>query len=229
MQRLTGIVFPDLCPVCVRRPPDAVGGLTCEECEKQLLPLSKPRCQQCGGRLDTVLERCQECIGLRQPWSLAVSTFPFGGLPRQLIHRFKYQGNVALTPVLVHALVDAWREHGTEIDLLTAVPLHWRKSIRRGYNQSELLAIGLAQELGLPFRRLLRRCRSTAAQAGLDFNERQRNLRNAFSPLPRAECKDTKVLLIDDVFTTGATLGRCTRLIRKAGAAEVSVLTLARG
>ena len=166
---------------------------------------------------------------MRHPWQLAVSAFPFGGIPRQLVHRFKYQGNVALTALLVQQLLKAWAEHGGDAELLTSVPLHWRKAARRGYNQAELLAKGVADALDLPYSPLLKRVVDTRAQAGLEYNERQRNLRKAFAALPNANCAKKHVLLIDDVFTTGATLGRCARLIKKTGAAQVSVLTLARG
>ncbi|MFT5126482.1 MAG: ComF family protein [Rhodothermales bacterium] len=230
MSLLSRIVFPDLCPICVRRERDDSGGFACTDCIQELTPLRTPRCLACGGHLDTVLESCSECLSVRRPWGRAVSAFAFGGLPRQLVHRFKYQGNVALTHVLVAALVDAWTEHGDgDLDLVTAVPLHWRKAIRRGYNQSELLGRDLAKTLALPYQRLLRRPQATRAQAGLDYRERQRNLRHAFAPARNIDCKGAHVLLLDDVFTTGATLDHCARILKKAGATAISVITVARG
>jgi competence protein ComFC len=229
MSLLSRIVFPELCPICVRRPCDDSDGLACVDCARDLTPLQTPHCPTCGGHLDTALESCSECLGARRPWDNAVSTYAFGGLPRELIHRFKYEGNVALVHLLVAALRKAWAESGTDVDLITAVPLHWRKAIRRGYNQSELLARGMASGLGLPFQHLLRRRQATPAQAGLDYRERQRNLRHAFAVAPKVDCKGAHVLLLDDVFTTGATLDHCSRIVKKAGATAVTVITVARG
>jgi ComF family protein len=230
MSQLSRIVFPELCPICMRNARDALGGRTCTSCEGELTPLRTPRCLACGGHVDTVLERCSECLSVTRPWERAVSSFAFGGVPRQLLHRFKYQGNIALIHVLVGALAEAWGTHGDgDADIITAVPLHWRKAIRRGYNQSELLARDLAKNLNLPYGQLLRRPKATRAQAGLDYRERQRNLRGAFAAARRTDCAGAHVLLLDDVFTTGATLDHCARILKKSGATAVSVITVARG
>ena len=224
------MLLPALCPVC-RSVPRPVGGCACSACLGDLGTLPGPRCGQCGGTLDGALEACGECLRLGpRPWTLAVSAFRFDGVARQVIHRFKYQGDTALARPLAAAMAANWRLHGSgQPDVVTAVPLHWSKRAARGYNQAELLAELVSRELCLPLEALLRRCRRTAQQAMLDFDERQQNMRGVFAVRSSARLGGRRVLLVDDVLTTGATLAEASRTLLAADAAAVSILTAARG
>jgi ComF family protein len=113
-------------------------------------------------------------------------------------------------------------------DSVIAMPMHWRKRWERGFNQAELLAEPVAKRLGLPLKRNLRRTRHTQAQAGLDEAARRANLRGSFTVVAGEQLSGQHVLLIDDVFTTGATLRAASAALKSAGAARVSALTLAR-
>jgi len=113
-------------------------------------------------------------------------------------------------------------------DLIVPVPLHWHRRWRRGYNQAELLARGVAKRRRIPVVNALRRRKPTANQAGLTSAGRRRNMAGAFEARGAVELRSKRILLIDDVFTTGATASACARALKKAGAGSVSLLTLAR-
>ena len=223
-------LVPALCPVCraVLRPP---GAWACESCDTAMMVLPTPRCSACGGSQDGVLEVCTECLHAGpRPWTRAVSAFRFRGVVRDAVHRLKYQHDTALVPPLAAAMAENWRRHGCpDADVVTPVPLHWSRRMRRGYNQAELLARFAARELGLPCQALLRRRRSTAQQAMLDAERRQTNVRGVFAPRPANRGGGQRVLLIDDVLTTGATLAEAARVLMTVDVAAVYVLTAARG
>lgn len=147
---------------------------------------------------------------------------------RELIHLFKY-GKI---PTLARPLTDflaAAMPRDERLDAIVPVPLHWWRQWQRGFNQSELLARALSARTGLPVVRALRRARSTSAQAGLSNQARRRNVARAFQPGPAAaRIAGKRVLLIDDVLTTGATAAACAMALKRARAARVSVLTVAR-
>ena len=143
-----------------------------------------------------------------------------------LIHRFKYEGCFALAEPLARHLIAVWPTWEQPPDLIVPIPLHPRRRRRRGYNQSELLAAPLARALGLPMNpRALQRVRHTAPQVGLGPEERHANVRGAFAA---ADAGGRRVLLIDDVLTTGATMRAAAEALLAAGAASVSAYCLAR-
>jgi ComF family protein len=117
---------------------------------------------------------------------------------------------------------------GREFDAVVPVPLHWRKKWSRGFNQSELLARFIARRYSLPVVPALRRRQATAAQAGLTNAARRENVAHAFAVRSRDRVAGKRILLIDDVMTTGATAAACARVLRRAGAASVTLLALAR-
>ena len=149
----------------------------------------------------------------------------YEGKLRQLIHLFKYRGMRGLARPLGELMARAV-PRDRQFDAVSAVPLHWRRRFARGFNQSELLGRVLARRRGIPMLRLLRRGTATRAQAGLSNAQRRENVVGAF--VARRRVAGMRILLIDDVMTTGATLGACARALKKAGARSVSVLTLAR-
>ena len=118
------------------------------------------------------------------------------------------------------------RESG--FDAIVPMPLHWRKRWQRGFNQSELLAREIGRRWNLPVRALVRRKRSTVPQAGLTSAQRRKNVEGAFKAGKGAPLKGMRLLLIDDVLTTGATASACARALKRAGAARVTFLALAR-
>lgn len=230
LRRLRELVFPAVCPVCRAACSEEMGE-PCAACGEGLPELPAPRCPGCGGSRDGVLDLCGECLqtGPRS-WDHAVSVFDFEGDIRDIIHRFKYQGQASLAPFLARRMRRNWEGFGKGLPLaIVPVPLHWGKELVRGYNQAELLADGLGRGLGIPVRRLLRRGHWTRQQAKLTFADRQRNVRGVFQVRDRNRVTGADLLLVDDVMTTGATLGEAAAVLKKAGAARVSVITAARG
>lgn len=229
---LERVVLPELCPACLNDGCAPEADL-CEACAKVLTEMGTPRCPQCGGVLDNALAACRECLQTgagSRPWQFALSVFPFSGTARELMHRFKYQGQTYLAAYLAGRLSRNWERFGPGApDLLVPVPLHWFKELWRGYNQAALLASQWSRRCGVPVANVLCRRRWTRQQARLDAAARQRNLKAAFAVKTRAGVKGRHVVLIDDVFTTGATLAAAAQVLVDGGAARVSVATVARG
>nr|BBH95428.1 hypothetical protein KTA_36270 [Thermogemmatispora argillosa] len=150
---------------------------------------------------------------------------------RTCIHRLKYQGLTRLAEPLGRMLALTYQRYRLQADLVIAVPLHAERERQRGYNHARLLADACAHELGLPCAHpLLERVRATAAQAGLSAIERLQNVAGAFRcSSQRADCPlyGRRVLLIDDVCTTGATLQACAIALRQAGAGPIQALVIA--
>lgn len=148
---------------------------------------------------------------------------------RELIHLYKYGRIKTLARPLSGFLIAAL-PRDERFDSVTAVPLHWRREWQRGFNQSDLLARELSRRCGIPAIRTLRRVRPTPAQAGLSNTARRRNMSSAFRQRRRAagSLPGKRILLIDDVMTTGSTAGACALALKRAGAARVALLTVAR-
>ncbi len=171
--------------------------------------------------------RCRLCRQGMRGFDAAYSWGAYEGRLRDLIHLFKYGGIRPLGKVLGEWMALAMpREE--RFDRIVPVPLHWVKRCRRGFNQSELLARAIARRYGMPVSPLLRRVRATAAQAGLSHSARRANVEGAFRVRRGVSLEGLRVLLVDDVMTTGATASACARALKQAGARYVAVLTLAR-
>ncbi len=157
----------------------------------------------------------------------AYSFGSYEGPLRKLIHLFKYAKVESLAPPLSRLMVQAM-PIDERIDLVIAMPMHWRKRWERGFNQAELLAKPVAKRCGLKVSTTFRRKRYTKAQAGLTEVQRRENLKGSFCVRDAQQIAGKRILLIDDVFTTGATLRSAAETLKAAGVAHVTALTLAR-
>ncbi|MCL6510619.1 MAG: ComF family protein [Anaerolineae bacterium] len=156
--------------------------------------------------------------------SAAMFTSPL----REGIHRFKYEGQPQLAAAFAAPMSAIWLAHGMQADVIVAVPLHTTRLRERGFNQSLLLAHHASLAMGIPVEpHALRRIRRTEQQAHLDLPARQENVRGAFAAQPQL-AGGKAIVLLDDVFTTGATLSECASALYQAGARSVIALTLAR-
>jgi ComF family protein len=211
---LTDFRSVPVCASCLNAPEPMVAEFACRECQTPFLNeyplLPDGVCAAC--RLGMVEYRYLYCFG------------SYDGALARLIHLFKYQGMKPLAEPLGRLLVRALPRH-QEFDLIVPVPLHWWKQWRRGFNQSAELARVLSRHSGIPWRNALRRRRATEVQAGLTRSERRRNVAGAFAV---DSVTGKKILLVDDVITTGSTVAAISRVLRRAGAAQVSVIALAR-
>jgi ComF family protein len=157
-------------------------------------------------------------------------TFCYGsyeGTLRELIHLLKYSRIQPLARPLAGHLLRALPRNES-FDMIVPVPLHWRRRWQRGFNQSELLAREVARHTGIPVHSVLRRARATAPQAGLTSAKRRANVLHVFQVKGAGACSGRRILLIDDVLTTGATAASCAAVLKRAGASRVCVLTIAR-
>ncbi len=207
-----------VCPGCLKEPQPISAEFFCVSCRTPFLnsfPLdSEGRCALCRG-------------GLRG-FDAAYCYGSYEGALRELIHLYKY-GRVQTLAKPLGDLLAAALPREERFDAVTAVPLHWRRQWQRGFNQSELLARIVAARYGIGVVRALRRVRSTKAQAGLSNTRRRENVAGAFECRRGARALQGKrILLIDDVMTTGSTAASCARVLKSAGAAKVSLLAVAR-
>lgn len=191
----------------------------------QALP---PRCPRCW-RPQTIETVCLLCREDPPAYDGATAPYRYEGIARRAVWALKYEGVSALAGPLGELLAAHWAQVGPAVDVVVPVPLHGRRRRQRGYNQAALLARKVANRLGLPLAQgALRRTRATPPQVGsADMAQRQRNVADAFIPGPQTVAAK-RVLLIDDVMTSGATLDACARALRQAGARAVWGLTFAR-
>ena len=159
----------------------------------------------------------------------------YDGSLRKLIHLFKYSGMKPLGKRLAGLLCRALPDEEVEgFDAVVPMPLYWRRRWRRGFNQSEILARLVAAQLGktlgrtVPMLNAVKRIRATATQAGLTNSNRRKNVAGAFRVSRNARLAGKRILLIDDVMTTGSTAAACASVMKRAGASSVTLLTLAR-
>jgi len=218
---LLDLIFPPHCVAC-----GTMGSWFCPACRDRVQRQEPPLCERCG-RPITSGTICGHCR--RHP--LAVDGLRSVALHRQplskAIHALKYGGVRVLAAPLGALMAEYAIDLGLVADALVPVPLHRARERQRGYNQSHLLAREMSVVLRWPVVEALARLRNTPAQVGLNRAQRLDNVRDAFCATD-ASVAGRRVLLIDDVCTTGATLGACSQALRRAGARSVWALTLAR-
>ena len=229
LNTIAGFFFTYTCPFCDSFDYDFENEALCSKCSEKLHLIKAPYCKGCGAELDGVLELCSKCLNSDvRPWCDAVSVFHMRGLGSDLIHQFKYNGSFEFGRSLGCVATDAVLMRNLRFEVIVPIPLHWWRTVQRGFNQSELIAEQLSVRLKIPMEKLLQRNRHTKQQAKLDKNEREKNLMNAFSTIAGANYKKRSILLVDDVMTTGATLTEATNELLKEVATEVNILVLAR-
>lgn len=232
-ESLGGLFFPPHCAACRKPVPWRV--ILCQRCLDRAPRVGLPRCDVCSqpfaGAIDGGRLVCPNCGDRKFAFRYAVAIFRRRGWVSHLIAGFKYNGRMHLQPALGLLLAEALEDdrlRSWEFDCIVPVPLHPQRRRERGFNQAEELARELARLSGRPMRQLLTRCRATETQTHFDRKQRMENLRNAFQPRKNAPMRDLRILLVDDVLTTGSTLDECARVLRGAGALEVRAAVVAR-
>jgi competence protein ComFC len=215
-------VFPPRCGGC-----GSSGSRFCNRCLQETQIIQPPYCNVCGGSLESP-GICRICRANPPAFSAMRSWAYFSGPLRNAMHRLKYKRDVALGDALAWPLIQLLILAGWTIDLVTAVPAGIARQAERGYNQAALLARPIALSQGMIFRPgAIRKLRETPSQVGLSVQMRKQNVENAFQA-DAGSVRGKRVLLVDDVATSGATVMACTQALIQAGACQVFVLTLAR-
>ena len=232
LEAAVSLLYPPVCTICgenVRR-----GEYLCNRCEAKVVRIVAPFCQKCSEPFQGSITSeftCANCAHRTIYFEAAVSAYRGRGIVREIIHEFKYGRQIHLRHLVarwLQAALDDERIRGSRFDIVAPVPLHATRLRERGFNQASLLAASLSAKTSIASKRVLQRIRYTTTQTALDRSERMENLHNAFRLRKNANVRGLRVLLIDDVLTTGSTLSECARILKRAGALSVHAATAAR-
>jgi ComF family protein len=231
-RRLLDWLLPPQCLACGA--PTAAPGALCAECWGTADFITDPMCRCCGLPFELAMPGgavCGACLRDQPAFERARAVMVYDELSRRMILGLKYGDRTDMAPAFAEWLGRAGAELVADADWIAPVPLHWTRLFRRRFNQAAELARKLARDNNRAYAPdLLVRRRNTPSQAGLNAGGRRRNVRAAFAVKDawRARIEGKRVLLIDDVMTTGATVSACAKALTRAGAGAVDVLTLAR-
>ena len=229
-QNFINMIYPLRCLACGKDIEALDGIRVCGLCLSKIRCNPKPHCVSCGRPVGSASGLCPGCRRVKFHFDRAFSAYLYEDTLKELIHLFKYNSKFSLGPVLSHLLIDFARENCEIIDgadIITYVPLHDKRLREREFNQSKILAAHLASEFKMPLSDALKKTRLTKHQNELPKEARLTNLCGAFS-VTCDTVAGKKILLIDDVMTTGATLNECAKALLDSGAERVRCLTLAR-
>lgn len=236
LDTVMGFIYPEVCQICGHGHATAPEGFVCASCWQNVRFIKPPFCSRCGlpfqGDITHAFE-CTNCLELDLHFSSARSAVVAEKGPvLDIIHRYKYQRQLWFEPFLADLLI---REAAPALarenwSMIVPVPLHSAKEREREFNQAERLALHLSRATKIPLNtKLLQRVEPTQTQTRLTREQRAKNVQKAFALQPGADLAGGRVIVLDDVFTTGATTSACAKVLRAAGADDVCVWTLARG
>ncbi|WMI80827.1 ComF family protein [Anaerotignum sp. MB30-C6] len=227
IQGFLNVLYPPYCVICGALLPmgEWEKGL-CSSCGGKIPFLTGNRCKFCGRQLE-IGEVCHSCLEHRPVFARGVSAFDYevlrDGIARFKFHGVKGDGKVfgRLMAEFILLYHEGWIK---EIDFMTEVPLHRQKEKERGFNQADILCKSISHHTGIVYEKnILTRTKATTPQSKLSAKERHENLKNVFVA---KDCADKRILLVDDIFTTGATLNECSRALFRSGAKTVSIFCL---
>lgn len=226
------LMLPQRCRACDGSLAGRKAASLCDACIGEVRYIQKPICCRCGIELTGEPERryhCGNCLKTPPPFNMAVSVVRYGPPVSDLLHSLKYGADTTVLPALADILRPFDPKPFNDCDYILPVPLHRRRLQQRGTNQSLLIArLLFPDRLDSIVPQFLQRNKETVPQTGLDGVARRANLRGAFLVPHTQALSDRHVCLVDDVYTTGTTVAECSRTLLQAGAATVSVVTLAR-
>lgn len=232
IERLFQFILPPQCHCCEKFLEEGQQGI-CPECLSKIRWIEPPFCSICGTPFvsrEIGSHLCGTCLTKKRYFIMARALGSYEGALQEAIHRWKYQGKTTLNPIfgdwMAEGLYRYWDPN--LIDLLIPVPLHPQRLRERGFNQALLLVKELSRRTGIPYRkRLLQKIRPTLPQVNLSGVEREKGVKGSFTIDGKEETEGKAILLVDDVYTTGATVNECSKVLMAAGAERVDVFTLA--
>lgn len=229
------LLFPEegICFICDKYHEDVKEDHICENCRDELFFINENKCPICGKPTyeRNTLDRCSYCANMTFYFTRAFSPLEFTGVLRKTIYKYKYESKSYMYKSFGELMLRTLeKEDIGDVDIIVPVPLHRSRKAERGYNQSELLAKYLSSKLMVPIdNNNLKRVKATKVQNKLGRTERHLNVEGAFVVMDNRLFKDKRILLVDDIFTTGATINECSRVLIESGASEVFVITIATG
>lgn len=230
-EELLSLVYPRRCPVChgIVTPK---GEMICRGCRKRLRPIQEPRCKKCGKPLaKEEQEYCFDCAKGKHGYKEGTALYPYDDVMQKSIAYFKFQNRREYAKAYAK---EVERYLGKkllfwEADCLVPVPIHRKKLVERGFNQAAVLAEAISRRIGIPVdTELLERVRKTLPQKELNDEERRKNLINAFQ-IGKKGVKYKRVILVDDIYTTGSTIDACTKILKASGIPEIYFFSLCIG
>ena len=230
---IVSLIYPPVCAICTE--PVAAGEYLCDACDDKAVRIVPPFCERGAPNLLPAPSRadssCANCEHRHLYFEAAVSAYRSRGIVRRVVLDFKYGRQMHLRHLLgrwLCAALNDTRLRGRHFDVIVPVPLHPARERERGFNQAALLADLLSAEMSILAKPVLERIRYTTTQTAFDRAERMENLRGAFRLRKKLDVRGLRVLLIDDVLTTGSTVSECARVLKEAGATSVYAATAAR-
>jgi competence protein ComFC len=233
LEAIASLLYPPACTICATSVEP--GEYLCAQCNDKATPIVPPFCEICSEPFAGAITgsfTCANCAHREIFFDTAVAVYRSRGIVRRVILDFKYGHQIHLRHVIARWLgqaLDDVRLRGRRFDVIVPVPLHPARERERGFNQAALLAELLSEKMSIQSKAVLKRIRYTTTQTAFDRVERMENLRNAFRLRKNMNVRHLRVLLIDDVLTTGSTLSECARVLKDAGAMSVYAATAARG
>ena len=229
---IASLLYPASCTICAASV--ETGEYLCSECDNQVSRIVPPFCAKCSEPFDGAITSefaCANCAHRKIHFEAAVAAYRARGIVRHVMLNFKYGRQMHLRHLVARWLVaalDDERIRERRFDAIVPVPLHPARQRERGFNQAELLAQWVSNHIAVPLRPALQRVRYTTTQTAFDRAERMQNLRDAFRLRKNTDVRRLRVLLIDDILTTGSTLSECARVLKQGGAQSVYAATAAR-
>lgn len=231
--RILDVLYPEKCVVCHRVLNDSRNGKLCDVCRPKLLPVGEPRCRRCSKALaDPREELCGDCQGKAFYVERGFALYPYDEQMQRAVRNLKYGGELAGGAFFAEQMAESYGKwvRGLSPDVLIPVPVHKRRLRFRGFNQAACLAVGIGTALGISVdEHYLIRTENTKPQKGLDSRERFRNLQKGFAVRKEDGAGYESVLLVDDIYTTGATLEACGKVLKEAGTKRICFLCLCIG
>ncbi len=236
LRTILDIIYPIRCPVCgeIVIPK---GSLICKACEDKPILVTEPRCKKCSKPIELVeKEYCSDCERKNFHFDRGYAVWVYDKIMKQSIANFKYHNKKEYAACYIRQMLKSYGEQIRKLspDVIVPVPVHISKYIERGYNQADIIARGLGKELQIPvLSDLLLRTKKTLPQKRLDDKERLRNLSKAFRLNEKTVAaypkKLSRILLVDDIYTTGSTMEACTSVLKSNGIKEVYFIVLCIG
>jgi ComF family protein len=216
------LLYPPVCACCGK-----AGARFCETCASQVMPIASPICETCGAPVRPG-ESCMECAEHPPKFDKLRSWAAFSGPLREALHSLKYKSNLGLGEFFAEPLVRILKTEAWDFDAIIPIPLSKNHLRQRGYNQAQIIAKPISLLMGkILLENAVVRIKETTSQVALSPQERYSNLRDAFLVNP-AKLKARRVLVVDDVATTGATLNSCSEALKAAGIDKVYCITVAK-